>query len=65
VPELVQSMTKQGLRFAPGTPGSEAAYQAVYNAMVAYAAGADSGSGFRVQAAPPPPPVPGYKGGPR
>ncbi len=65
VQELVQNMSSQGLKFAPATPGSEPAYYALYNAMVSYSAGADTGSGFRVQAAPPPTAIGGYPGSPR
>jgi hypothetical protein len=54
VPELVQTMSNQGLRFAPANPGGEPAYFALYNAMVSYSAGAENASGFRVQSAPPP-----------
>jgi hypothetical protein len=54
VPELVQNMSNQGLRFAPANPGGEPAYFALYNAMVSYSAGAENASGFRVQSAPPP-----------
>lgn len=66
VPELVQNMSNQGLKFAPATPGSEPAYYALYNAMVSYSAGADTNSGFRAQAAPPPQQqFGGYPGSPR
>jgi hypothetical protein len=34
--ELVQDMTRQGLRFAPATAGGEAAYVAVHRALAAY-----------------------------
>jgi hypothetical protein len=61
VQELVQNMTKQGLTFAPASPGSEPSYFSLHSAMVAYAAGAESSPGFRVQGGPPP----GYKGPPR
>ncbi len=49
VQELVSNMEQRGLRFAPASPGGEAAYRAVYSAMVAYANGAASNSGFRVR----------------
>ncbi len=49
VQELVQNMAKQGLKFAPCSPGSEPAYRGLYNAMVAYSNGAETASGFRVQ----------------
>jgi hypothetical protein len=63
VEELVQNMTKQGLKFAPASPGSEPAYFALHSAMVAYTAGAENAPGFRVQGAPAP--QQGFKGGPR
>ena len=47
--ELVRNMSRQGLRFAPASPGGEAAYRALYNAMVSYTAGAETASGFRIQ----------------
>jgi hypothetical protein len=34
--ELVEYMVRNGLRFAPATPGDEAAYQAAHSALVAY-----------------------------
>lgn len=36
VAELVDEMTRQGLKFAPATDGDQAAYTAVYKAMVSY-----------------------------
>jgi len=36
VAELVDYMSKQGLSFAPAVPGDEAAYHALYNALLAY-----------------------------
>jgi hypothetical protein len=36
VGELIRHMTSRGLRFAPAVPGGEAAYNALYKAMVAY-----------------------------
>jgi len=53
VGELVTNMAKQGLRFAPALPGSEPAYFGLYSAMVAFAAGGESDTGFRVRLAPP------------
>jgi hypothetical protein len=38
VGEVVQSMTSQGLQFAPALPGQEPAYRALHSAMVSYAA---------------------------
>jgi hypothetical protein len=37
--ELAAYLTKEGLMFAPATPGDEAAYRAVYDALRAYEAG--------------------------
>jgi hypothetical protein len=58
VDELVVNMAQQGLRFAPASPGGDAAYISLHHAMVSFAAGygADDG-GFRMRqtaAAPPP-----------
>jgi hypothetical protein len=39
VNELVKQMTDTGLRFAPATPGDEAAYRVLHNALVSYDAG--------------------------
>jgi hypothetical protein len=50
--ELVQNMGKKGLKFAPSTPGTESAYYGLYNAMVAFAAGEQNDSGFRLRMAP-------------
>jgi hypothetical protein len=36
IPELVQHMTRQGLRFAPAVAGDEAAYAALHRALVTY-----------------------------
>jgi hypothetical protein len=36
VPELVSSMAAQGLQFAPATPGDEAAYAALQEALASY-----------------------------
>jgi hypothetical protein len=41
VGELVDNLTRQGLSFAPATPGHENAYNALYQALLAY----DSGLG--------------------
>ncbi len=51
VQELVRNMSRQGLRFAPASPGSEPAYRALYNALVSYATGAETASGSRVSGA--------------
>jgi hypothetical protein len=34
--ELIQNMSSLGVRFAPATPGSEAAYNALYKGLVSY-----------------------------
>jgi hypothetical protein len=39
VGDMVEQMTRQGLRFAPAASGDEPAYQALYNSLVAYDAG--------------------------
>jgi hypothetical protein len=39
VAELVENMTKNGLEFAAATPGDEAAYSALYQAMRSYEGG--------------------------
>ncbi|HEX3314192.1 MAG TPA: hypothetical protein VHR72_04830 [Gemmataceae bacterium] len=49
VPELVAYMTGNGLTFAPGAPGSEAAYQGLHNAFVAYINAAQASTGFQIQ----------------
>ena len=36
VPELVQYMTSQGLKFAPATPGDEPAYNSIHRALAQY-----------------------------
>jgi hypothetical protein len=36
VAELIKAMSEKGLMFAPAVPGDEAAYVALYNAMVAF-----------------------------
>jgi len=53
VPELVENMSKQGLRFAPALAGAEPAYFGLYNSFLAYAAGGEGVSGFRVRFTPP------------
>jgi hypothetical protein len=52
VQELVMNMTRQGLQFAPASPGGEPAYYALHSAMVGYAAGVNNGSGFRAPVLP-------------
>jgi hypothetical protein len=53
VPELVMNMGKDGLSFAPVTPGNEPDYFALHRSFASYAAGAQTNSGFRAEAAPP------------
>jgi hypothetical protein len=53
VAELVDNMKKDGLRFAPATPGEEAPYNALYQALRAFE------NGVRVVSTSPPPPPPG------
>lgn len=55
VPELVSNMTFDGLSFAPGNPGSEAAYLAVHNAFVAYIRTAQASTGMQPRMRPPDP----------
>jgi hypothetical protein len=40
--ELVRNLNAQGLRFAPATPGDEAAYVALHRALAAYRGGAQA-----------------------
>lgn len=47
VEELVQNMARDGLRFAPATPGDSNAYLALYNAVVSYDEAMHKGS-FRI-----------------
>jgi hypothetical protein len=39
---LVRNLNAQGLRFAPATPGDEAAYVALHRALAAYRGGAQA-----------------------
>jgi hypothetical protein len=52
VQELVTNMSQDGLRFAPASPGGEAAYTSLYRSLQAYASAAQSNTGFRVQTGP-------------
>jgi hypothetical protein len=45
VAELVDSMTRQGLRFAPASGGNDASYLAVHNALAAYDIALQSAAG--------------------
>jgi hypothetical protein len=53
VQELCDYMTKQGLSFAGGNPGSEAAYYSLHDSLVAYTTNAEAAAGFHVQYIPP------------
>lgn len=55
VGELVYDMTSKGLKFAPATPGDEAAYVALHNAMAQYTLGVQSSYGFQTQSVAPRP----------
>jgi hypothetical protein len=57
VQELVDNMSAQGLKFAPATPGSEAAYFSLHDSFVSYARAAQSGAGFQSMLAPQGPPT--------
>jgi hypothetical protein len=46
VPELLKSMYGSGLEFAPSTEGDEAAYVALYNALLVYAQSAGLGVSY-------------------
>lgn len=52
VPELVQNMTRQGLKFAPASPGNEAPYFALYASMVSYGNSAMDTYAYKNQFAP-------------
>jgi hypothetical protein len=52
--ELVQSMTRQGLRFAPATGGSEAGYLALHRALAAYDAALQAAAGVTLPDRPAP-----------
>ncbi len=45
VAELIHSMTRQGFHFAPAVAGDEAAYLALYRALVRYARSGEKGTG--------------------
>lgn len=49
VQEMVQNMTKQGLTFAPATPGNEDAYYSLQNSMSRYAISANHAYGMQLQ----------------
>jgi hypothetical protein len=55
VPELCMNMTYSGLTFAPGNPGTEAAYRAVHDSFVGYIRTAQAASGVQPQMRPPNP----------
>jgi hypothetical protein len=52
VPELVEQMSAAGEKFAPATPGSEAAYVALHNAFVSYIRNVEANR-FAAKVAPP------------
>jgi len=52
VPELVDNMTAQGMKFAPATPGRESAYMALHSSFVSYARNAQSSTGFQADLPP-------------
>ena len=62
VQELVQNMSATGLKFAPASPGGEAAYFAMHDAFVAYARAGQSGGSIQTSLIAPAPPGPGKKG---
>jgi hypothetical protein len=55
VPELVQAMSFNGTTFAPGNPGSEAAYRSLHDSFVSYIRTAQAASGFQPRMRPPDP----------
>jgi hypothetical protein len=55
VPELASNMSFNGLTFAPGNPGSEAAYRSVHDSFVGYIRTAQASSGFQPRMRPPNP----------
>lgn len=59
VPELVLSMTTQGLKFAPANPGDESVYYALHGSMSAYGQAAQSQAGFQAGHRAQAPPMPG------
>jgi hypothetical protein len=52
VQELVDFMTDKGVKFAPASPGNDAAYQVVHDAFVRYARTAQGSSGFQAMNSP-------------
>lgn len=52
VPELADNITRQGLSFAPVSPGEEASYHALHEAFVSYITTAQASSGFQLQLRP-------------
>ena len=55
VPELCSNMTFNGLNFAPGNPGSDAAYRALHDSFVGYIRTAQASNGIQPQMRPPNP----------
>lgn len=52
VQELVEFVSGNGLKFAPATPGNEAAYQVAHDAFVRYARTASGSQGFQALSSP-------------
>lgn len=46
VPELVAYMTEQGLKFAPASPGGEAAYRSLHSSFTGYVRTTQAATGF-------------------
>jgi len=55
VPELCSNMNFNGLTFAPGNPGTDAAYRALHDAFVAYIRTAQASAGLQPRMRPPDP----------
>lgn len=55
VPELASNMTFSGLTFAPGNPGTEAAYRSLHDSFVAYIRTTQAALGIQPRMRPPDP----------
>lgn len=55
VPELCFNMSNNGVTFAPGNPGSEAAYRSLHDSFVGYIRAAQHSNGFQPRMTPPNP----------
>ncbi len=55
VPEVCSNLSFNGLTFAPGNPGTEAAYRSLHDAFVAYIRTAQSSHGIQPRMRPPNP----------